>query len=513
MREFSRARPAEERIVNELSPNTPVIIGAGFCQQKLDDPAASTEPYRLMMNAIRQAAQDAGATALATQIESIAVLKGMWEYRNPGRLIASELGCPEARSILVDVGNLQLSPLFELCAAIREGEQQLGVVTGGEAKFRELRAKITGQTVANTREAADTPPPDVFHSVPDPFSSDVETRAGIMLPVEYFAVIESALRHAEGLGIEEHRDRIAALYGEFSRVAARNPHAWSREEVPAAAIRNASASNAMIAFPYTKRVTSQWNVNQAAAVLVCSVAKARALGLDESRWIYPLAATQNRHVVVLAQKRRLHTQPGTVIAGERACALAGITARDVSMAELYSCFPAAVRCFARDLALDGACPLSVTGSMAFAGGPFNHAALDGVVGMAEALRRQPPTKRSIGLVSNLSGIFGKEAVLLLANRPGASGFAFEDVTERVAAVDRPVPTDPDYHGPARIVGYTVAYVKNEPSHAYAYCENAAGARTVARSADPVLIRQMTESEFVGREVLVREDHSFSGAPG
>jgi acetyl-CoA C-acetyltransferase len=513
LRVLSCASADEETIVNELSPNTPVIIGTGFCQEKLDDPAASAEPYRLMVNAIRQAAQDAGATPIAAQLDSIAVLKGMWDYRNPGRLIAAELGCPRARSILSDVGNLQLSPLFELCAAIRAGEQQLGAVTGGEAKFRELRAKITGQAVANTREAADTPAPDVFHSVPDPFSSDVEARAGIMLPVEYFAVIESALRHAEGLGIEEHRDRIAALYSEFSRVAARNPHAWSREEVPAAAIRDASASNPMLAFPYTKRVASQWNVNQAAAVLVCSVAKARALGLDESRWIYPLAATQNRHVVVLAQKRRLHTQPGTVIAGERVCALAGITARDVSMAELYSCFPAAVRCFARDLALDGACPLSVTGSMAFAGGPFNHAALDGVVGMAEALRRQPPTKRCIGLVSNLSGIFGKEAVLLLANRPGASGFAFEDVTAQVAAVDRPVPTDPDYHGPARIVGYTVAYVKNEPSHAYAYCENAAGARTVARSADPVLIREMTEREFVGREVLVHEDNSFSSAPG
>ena len=499
--------------MNELSPNTPVIVGAGFCQQKHDDPAACAEPYQLMVNAIRQAAQDAGCDALLAELQSIAVLKGMWEYRNPGRLIARALGCRQARSILADVGNLQLSPLFELCVAIRSGEQELGVVTGGEAKFRELRARITGQGVSNTREPEDTPQPDVFHSVPDPFCSEVEARAGIMLPVEYFAVIESALRHAEGLGIEEHRDRIAALYSEFSRVAARNPHAWSREEVPAAAIRDASASNPMLAFPYTKRVASQWNVNQAAAVLVCSVAKARALGLDESRWIYPLAATQNRHVVVLAQKRRLHTQPGTVIAGERACALAGIAARELRLAELYSCFPAAVRCFARDLALDGACPLSVTGSMAFAGGPFNHAALDGVVGMAEALRRQPPTKRCIGLVSNLSGIFGKEAVLLLANRSGASGFAFEDVTAQVAAVDRPVPTDPDYHGPARIVGYTVAYVKNEPSHAYAYCENAAGARTVARSADPVLIREMTEREFVGREVLVHEDNSFSSAPG
>jgi len=494
--------------MNELSPNTPVIVGAGFCQQKHDDPAACAEPYQLMVNAIRQAAQDAGCDALLAELQSIAVLKGMWEYRNPGRLIARALGCRQARSILADVGNLQLSPLFELCVAIRSGEQELGVVTGGEAKFRELRARITGQGVSNTREPEDTPQPDVFHSVPDPFCSEVEARAGIMLPVEYFAVIESALRHAEGLGIEEHRDRIAALYSAFSRIASANPNAWSRAEVAAPDIRNASDRNPMIAFPYTKRVNSQWNVNQAAALLVCSVAKARELRLDESRWIYPLAGTQSRHVVVLAQKKQLHTQPGAVIAGERAFALAGITPRDVTMADLYSCFPAAVRCFARDLKLDGACPLSVTGSMAFAGGPFNHAALDSVVGMVGALRREPRTNRRTGLVSNLSGIFGKEAIALFANQPGANGFCFEDVTEQVASVDRPVPIDAAYRGPARIIGYTVGYARNEPDHAYAYCENAAGARTVARCVDPGVLRQMTEQEFVGRQVMVREDDTF-----
>jgi hypothetical protein len=39
----------------------------------------------------------------------------MWEYRNPGRLIADALGCRPARSILSDLGVLQLSLLSDLC--------------------------------------------------------------------------------------------------------------------------------------------------------------------------------------------------------------------------------------------------------------------------------------------------------------------------------------------------------------------------------------------------------------
>ena len=496
--------------MNTLPPNTPVIIGVGFCQEKHDDPTICSEPYQLMVNAIQQAASDAGSAALLQQLESIAVLQGMWEYRNPGKLIADELGCAQAKSILSDLGNLQLSSLFELCIAIESGEQHLGVVVGGEAKYRELRAKITGQTVSNTKEPDDFPAPDTYKAIPDPFVSDVEANAGLMMPVELYAVIESALRHSQGLSIEAHRNRIAELYSEFSLIAANNPHAWSQEAVPAAEIRDAIGKNAMLAFPYTKKHNSQWNVNQAAAIMVCSAAKAVELGLDSSRWIYPLAATQNRHVVCLGQKQSLQKHPGSVIAGQRAYALADITPQQVNAADLYSCFPSAVQSFAQDLQLAGVCPWSVTGSMAFAGGPYNHAALNSVVRMADVLRADNATKQ-IGLVSNLSGIFGKEGIALFSNQPNANGFCFEDVTEQVAAVDKPLPTDPDYAGPATVVGYTVVYHKENPSHAFAYCDTPDGARTVARSIDKTLMEKMTREEFVGRRIMVNADKSFSEA--
>ena len=89
----------------------------------------------------------------------------------------------------------------------------------------------------------------------------------------------------------------------------------------------------MQAFPYTKLHCSNWNVNQAVAIVVCSIAKAEKLGLPRSSWIFPLSCAQSRHVVVLAQQRRLHSHPGTVTATERAFALAETSRNDVTAAE------------------------------------------------------------------------------------------------------------------------------------------------------------------------------------
>jgi acetyl-CoA C-acetyltransferase len=487
--------------MKELTPNTPVIVGIGFEQETSEDPAQCAEPWQLMVRAVRQAATDAGSEALLAQIESISVPQGMWEYRNPGRLIARALGCPSARSILSDLGVLQLSLLSDLCRAIAAGEQHVGVITGGEAKFREQRGAILGQPVANTEQAPETPPPDVHHTSSDPWASDLESRAGLAGPVELFAIMESALRHAEGLDIDRHRDRIAELYSRFSEVAAANPRAWRREALSPRAVRDPSPRNAMLAFPYTKRHSSQWNVNQAVAILVCSAARAAELRLDRDGWIFPLAAAQSKHVVPLAQQQRLHTHPGTVLSGERALALAGISVRDVDAAELYSCFPAAIQSFARDLKLPETWPWTVTGAMPFAGGPYNSFSLEGVARMVEVLRAGG-SERQIGLVSNLSGIFGKQACALFSNLPNADGYRYEDVTAEVAACDLPLSLDGDYVGPAAIVGYTVVFVGGVTSHAIAVCDTPGGQRTVVRSEDRALLESMTREEFCGRVVQV-----------
>lgn len=98
--------------------------------------------------------------------------------------------------------------------------------------------------VRDTQQPEDTPAPDVHLTSADPFCSDLEERRGLQIPAQYFAIIGSALRHHQGLGIEEHCDKVAAVYSSFSEVAAANPHAWRREPMTAEEIRNATGKNA-----------------------------------------------------------------------------------------------------------------------------------------------------------------------------------------------------------------------------------------------------------------------------
>ena len=497
--------------MDELQPNTPVIIGVGFEQEKNDNPSECAEPIELMIRAVRDAAGDAGAPGLLAQLDSISVPQGLWHYRNPGMMIAEALGCPGATSVIADLGVLQLTLVSDLCRAIVAGEQQVGVVTGGEAKFRELRGKIIGEETPETVQEEDVPRPEVHLTSSDDFCTDLEAARGLGSPVEFFAIIESALRHHQGLSVEKHRDKVAALYASFSETAAENPRAWRREAVSADQIRNASAKNPLLAFPYTKLHCSQWNVNQSVAILICSVGKARELGLDEGKWVFPLAAVQSKHVVLLAQQKQLHSHPGTVLSGERVMDLAGISPDDITAAELYSCFPSAIQSFAQDLRLPEGCPLSITGAMPFSGGPFNHFSLDGVARMVEVLREQKESssKRPVGVVTNLSGIFGKQSCAYFSTEASDGGYSYDDLSETVARVDLPIAVDDGYVGRAAIAGYTVVFNKQGVSHAIAICDTPGGERTVARCEDQALVQRMTEEEFGARDVKVAEDGSFT----
>jgi hypothetical protein len=150
--------------------------------------------------------------------------------------------------------------------------------------------------------------------------------------------------------------------------------------------------------------------------------------------------------------------------------------------------------------------------MPFGGGPYNHASLAGVARMAEVLRAGDGSggaDRRIGLVSNLSGIFGKQACAVFSNVPGEGGYRYEDVTAAVAERDLPVPLAADYTGPATIVGYTVVFQAGAPTHAVAICDTPAGERTVARSEDGALLAAMTREEFCGRTVRVARDGAFT----
>jgi len=393
--------------------------------------------------------------------------------------------------------------MSDACSRIASGEISKAMVVGGEAGYRLLRARIESIRLEETKS---TDPADVVLKPIDEMVPDYEHRSGLgIMPVAYYAIIDSAFRHAKGLDTDTHRDRIAARYSRFSEIAAHNPHAWNRVHITAETIRDGSRRNAMLAFPYTKLHSSSWNVDQASALLLCSVEEAEKMGVPRSKWVFPHAFTEANHMVNMTSRAELHRCPGAELAGRAVFEASNTTPEQLDFLELYSCFPVAVESYATELGIPESMDWSFTGAMPFAGGPLNNFVLHSVGQLAEHIRRKP---NSIGMVTTVSGALTKQGFAIWGSNPNPNGYQFIDVTEKVAEVTKCRDVNPDYEGPAKVAGYTVMYDKNEPQRGIAVVDLPDNRGSIAYTEDTKLMNSMEREEFCGRGVNIN-DRRFS----
>src|SRR5882724_1229343 len=193
-----------------LDPRTPVIVGVGVASQHLDEPGGGLEAIELMLAAARTAAEDSGAPGILRAVRRVAVPHGTWQYGDPGRIIAERMGAADARTVLVATGIPQQTLLNDAYAAIRHGALDVALVVGGEAARRAAIARRHGVTIVDTVQDGVTP--DDFQLPSEEIVSQIEIDSGMSSAMEPFAMIDSALRHAEGRSLDEHRDEIARLW-------------------------------------------------------------------------------------------------------------------------------------------------------------------------------------------------------------------------------------------------------------------------------------------------------------
>lgn len=476
--------------------NTPVLVGIGVVTQRVEDPARALDPLAMMIEATRAAGADAGAPGLLGALGRILVPRGRWSYGDPARAIARAVGAASAETVLSTVGVLQQTLLGNVCNAIAGGEIDVALVAGGDAGYRILRSRITGQEVPSPDPGGT---PDVLLAPKEELRHEAEIRAGLRMPVGLYAMMESAFRARRGLSVDGHRDQIAALYSRFSAIAAENPAAWTREQFASEAIRAASERNPMQAFPYTKLHCSSWNVDQAAALLFCSACTAEAMGVPRDRWVYPWASTESNHMVPVCARPELDACPGARIAGKAALEPFGLAVDAVDMIELYSCFPIAVEAYAAELGIDITRDLTVTGGMSFAGGPYNNYVLQSTARMAQLLRAG---RGRTGLVSSVSGTLTKQGFGLWSSQAPSTGFRFADLTEEVARAMPARAVALDAQGRGRVAGFTVLHDRGKPPFGVAIVDLEAGQRAVATTDDPALVAEMGGAELCGAAVAV-----------
>lgn len=483
-----------------------MLAGVGVVAQREEDPQRAREPIDLMIEPARRAGADAGAPALLTSAGHVAVPTGRWSYGNAPGMVVEAIGVRAATTVAARVGVLQQTLVGEACARIAAGEIDAALVVGDEAGHRLKRAQATGHAPS---ERASRGEPDRVLAPTGELRHPVELRAGLRMPIGIYAMIDSAFASARGCTVEDRLGEIAAMYSRFSEIAARNPHAWRRAAIEPDALRGPSERNPMLAFPYTRLVSTYWSVDQAAALLLCSAEKATAAGVPRERWLFPLVSTESNHMLPAVARRHLGACPGARFAGRAALEHAGLSVAEVDLIDLYCPFPIAGRLFAAELGLSPGRDLTVTGGMSFAGGPYNNYGYQATARVAELLRAG---RGRTALVSNVSGVLTKQAFCVWSTVPGPQPFAWLDVTGAVERETAAKSVTADFAGDGVVAGCTVVHEPGRRPRGVAILDVEGDRRTVATTEEPALVAAIETSDYVGSRVRVH-DGVFGRAGG
>lgn len=485
-----------------LDPRTPVLIGAGQLSNRVDRGDEPLEPADLIAEALRRAADDSGAGSAALTgadaVHTVALLS--WRYRDPGRLVAQRVGAdPKDTSVTGMGGNSPQSLLNQTCLTIQAGEADLVLVGGAEAWRTRSRTHEPKSSLDWTKQGHDVV--EARRSTADvTMSAPGELARGVIMPVQVYPIFEQAFRLARGRSIDEQLVVMSELWAGFSEVAARNPHAWIQQSYTAEEIRTPSEGNRWIGFPYTKLMNSNSAVEQGAGLILCSAERAQALGVPRDRWVFPLSGSDAHDHYFVSNRASLAESPAIRLAGRAALDLAGTGADDLTHVDLYSCFPSAVQIAAHELGLGRDRPLTVTGGLAFAGGPWNNYVTHAIATMVGRLRDDPG---SLGLVSGNGGFITKHAFGVYSTEPPAQGYRHAEPQDEIDALPSVELAD-DPEGPITIEAWTVMHDRaGAPENALAVGRLDDGRRAWATTTDTDVVKAMVAEELGGRRAHVR----------
>jgi acetyl-CoA C-acetyltransferase len=478
-------------------PSQPVLIGVAAAHQRIAEPGGGLDTTALMIDAARSAVADSATRAVGGRVGWIGATRGLSALPDAARRIAEALGVT-SQTVAADVGIPQQTLVNHALNAIRSGAADVAIVCGGETKYRDDVARRAGVELPGHDQAGLVP--DLEMSPEGEIVARPEIEIGAVAPVQQYAMIDNARRAAHGWSIDEHRDDIASIWCRFNEVARHNPRADFAAAMTPEEIRDPGSANRPIAWPYNKWHNSQWGVDQAAAMVFCSVAVAEELGVPRDRWVFPHVGLESSLSLSLSRRADLHRWPAMRVLGAAAEDHVGRPMSAIDHVELYSCFPVSVRVQQVELGLDPEATPTLTGGMAFAGGPFNNFVYQATVDMIERVRAEPG---SYGAVTAVSGLLTKPALAVWSTEPPARGLLLADLVDDARRETQAVALDEEPDGEGVVATYTVVHAGTEPARVCAIVDLDSGERAVGAVDDPELARGVMTAEFIGQRVKVR----------
>jgi acetyl-CoA C-acetyltransferase len=261
----------------------------------------------------------------------------------------------------------------------------------------------------------------------------------------------------------------------------------------------------MISWPYTKLMNSNNMVDQGAALILTSAERATHLQIPSDTWVFPYAGTDAHDTYLIGERAEFDQSPAIRIAGGRALELAAKGVDDMDFVDVYSCFPSAVQVAARELGLpldDPDRPLTVTGGLTFAGGPWNNYVTHSIATMAERLVASPGT---VGLVTANGGYLTKHSFGVYGTEPPVGEFRWEDVQSAVDAEPTRVAED-EWVGVGAVESWTTPVNRDGvPEKVFVAVRTPSGSRALAVVTDASQADASTREDIAGAGVRVEAD--------
>lgn len=487
------------------TPRTPVLVGVAQHTERQGAPAAS--PPDMLARVGNAALADSGARGIT--LDALAVVRSFADSgpafaspfgnsTNLPRSMARRMGRMPTRLLYGPVGGHTPQMLVNLLAEdIRQGTIDVAMVAGCELLHTQARAQKSGLALDWTEDTGDAPEPVGEETV---LASAHEIAHGIELPVRVYPLFENALGTHYGHTPLEHRRRIGELMARFTRVAAANPHAALPVARTAEELITPSAENRDVAYPYTKYLSSNLFVDQAAAVLLMSTEAADRAGVPASKRVHLQGSADTHDKILVSDRIDYHSSPSIRAGAAHALGQAGVGMAALDHIDLYSCFPVAVEIAADmiGLAHDDPRGLTMTGGLPYFGGPGNNYSMHAIVEAVERCRSRPG---SIGFVFANGGYLSKHSFGVYAT-PARNDWVRSDPTAYQPGLDAmPSPGFTEApSGTGRIETFTVVHERGQPGFAIVIGRLDDGRRFLSKMFEG--LASLIDRPAIGRRIAV-----------
>ena len=494
----------------------PILVGSGQITQCELDPLVALSPIDLTASAGFKAANDTHiGKSILKKLDTIVIIRSFsdtsWcftcpfgKYSNPPLSVAKRLGAHNVNRYIYTHpgGNMPQWCVNKMFQMITRGELEVGMIAGGES----LATQKAAQRACISLDWNEDPGGEYEQWGVDKRGwSDVEDRHQMAGAIFAYPMIENAIRGNKNRTIKEHSFEMGKLFSSFASVAVNNPLADRKQGFTADEISTVNQNNPYIGFPYTKLMNSNAFIDQSAAIILTSVAKAKELGIPKEKWVYLHGCADAYDHWYLSDRINFHSSHAMRIVARETFEMAGCSLDDIDSLDLYSCFPSAVQiaCDEMGIPLDDHRGLTITGGLPYFGGPGNNYVTHSIAEMINHVRARPGTK---GLVTANGNYVTKQSAGIYSTEPLEKLFSPKDPNVYQAEINSkkgPVFTE-FANGNAIIETYTIMHDRAGPSFGILFGRLSDGSRFIANTpSDKYLMSVMTSENYLGKSGQVK----------